>query len=604
MHGCRWLVALVVGIGVLAGAGPVFAAQVVYAPNISANDVSVLDAVAGAPDGAAIPVAAGPYSVAVTSDATRVYVSNFNANAVSVIDAATRAIVATVPVGVEPFGVAMSPDDSLVYVANFQSNTVSVLAAATDTVIATIPVGSSPYGVAVSPDGTRAYAVNESSDDVTVIDTATSTVIDTIAVGGAPLWPTLTPDGTRLLVTSQFSGLWAIDPLTDTVVATGGSPASSIGAEISRDGATAYLGAAGELAVVGLPSLAVSRTVSLTDNPLGIGLTADGARLFFKGNVGTWLVDTAPGGAVTQLDGSPGAGVAVSPAQLAPAFTATPAGSHAQLDASSSIATDGVAEYRWDFGDGRTQTTTVPLADHGYAAAGTYTVRLTLLGADGCDANVFTGRTATCHVGPAAQHQVTVSAPDASTPPASPPMPASAPIPAPCRRAIVLTDVSWHGGKVDVAGVAAAPYAGQPVAILRGDTILAHATVAQDGSFRTTLKLAPRGRLQAVVAGQRSLALKVTRQLQITGRRALSQGRVRVTGHLPGGRQTVALHVQTGCTPSPSHIVRSIHADRRGRFAVTLAAPSTDVAVYRLASRRPRSVSLPVVLEAAGSVSR
>ena len=164
----------------------------------------------------------------------------------------------------------------------------------------------------------------------------------------------------------------------------------------------------------------------------------------------------------------------------------------------------------------------------------------------------------------------------------------------------MLTDVSRHGGKVDVAGVAAARYAGQPVAILRGEAILAHATVAQDGSFRTTLRLAaPHGRLQAVVAGQRSLALKVTRQLQITGRRALSQGRVRVTGHLPGGRQTVALRVQTGCTPSPTHTMRSIHADRRGRFAVTLVAPSTDVAVYRLASRRPNSVSLPVVLEAA-----
>jgi YVTN family beta-propeller protein len=600
MHGRRWLVALVVGMGALAGAGPVSAAQPVYVPNIGTNDVSVLDAVTGSPDGAAIPVGVGPYSAAVTSDGTRVYVSNINADAVSVVDAATRTVVATIPVGTGPIGVAMSPDDSLVYVANFYANTVSVLAAATDTVIATIPVGSGPYGVAVSPDGTRAYVVNEFGGGVTVIDTATSTVIDTIAVGSIPLWPTLTPDGTRLLVTSQSSGLWEIDPATDTVVSTLGSPASSIAAEISRDGDTAYLGASGEIAVVGLPSLTVSRTIPLTDNPIGVGLTADGARLFFSGNVGTWVVDTA-GGAVTQLDGSPGYGIAVSPAQLAPAFTATPAGSHAQLDASSSIATDGVAEYRWDFGDGSTLTTTVPLADHGYAAAGTYTVRLTLLGADGCDANVFTGRTATCHVGPAAQHQVTVSAPDVSTPPASSQTPVSPSMPAPCRRAIVLTDVSWHGGKVDVAGVAAARYAGQPVAIVRGDRILAHATVAEDGSFRTTLSVATRGvRLQAVVAGERSLALKVTRELRITSRRALSGGRLRVSGRVPGGSQAVTLHVQTGCTPSPSRTVRRIHADARGRFTVTLAAPSTDVAVYRLASRRPRSVSLPVVLEAAG----
>ena len=97
MHGCRWLVALVVGVGALAGAGPVSAAQVVYVPNVSTNDLSVLDAVTGAPDGAAIPVGAGPLFVAVTSDGTRVYVSNAGANAISVVDAATRAVVATIP---------------------------------------------------------------------------------------------------------------------------------------------------------------------------------------------------------------------------------------------------------------------------------------------------------------------------------------------------------------------------------------------------------------------------------------------------------------------------------------------------------------------------
>jgi YVTN family beta-propeller protein len=603
MQGRRWLAAVAAVTYALALASPVRAGQTVYAAEVGANRVVVLDAATAAPDGAAIPVGSGPLGVAVASDGARVYVSNRSSNTVSVIDAATRSVVATIPVGSLPYGVALSPDDSRLYVANQGSNTMSVIDTASETVVATVgTTGSAPSGVAVAPDGARVYVVNQFGNTVDVVAAAINTIIDTIAVGGSPLDPSFTPDGSRLLVSTQSGGLQAIDPATDTVVATI-PPAFGVSVAANRDGTVAYYAATSGgptlgITALSLPSLTPMHTTPVTDNPIGKALTADGSRLFFGGNLGTWLMDTSSGGSVTQLGTAPSYALAVSPAQLAPAFTASTEGSRARLDASSSIATDGVGEYRWDFGDGATETTSSPVVEHDYGAAGTHTVRLTLRGADGCESDVFTGQTATCRVEPPAQRSIAVGAPRA---PAAAPGTAAAPMPAPCDRAIVLTDVLWHDGKVSVVGVADARYAGQPVAIVRGERVVGHATVVGDGSFRATLTLARRGpRIQAAVAGRRSSAMKVTRQLRLTGRRALADGSVRVTGRTPSGGGSVAVRAQSGCTPSASRTVRTIHADHSGRFAVTFPAPTSpgDVAVYRLASRRPLSYSLPVVLSA------
>ena len=86
--------------------------------------------------------------------------------------------------------------------------------------------------------------------------------------------------------------------------------------------------------------------------------------------------------------------------------------------------------------------------------------------------------------------------------------------------------------------------------------------------------------------------------LRITGRRALSGGRLHIIACAPGSRGAVEVRVQRRCVPSSTRTVRRVNADRRGRVAVTLAAPSAaaaDTAVYRLATRRPRSFSLPVL---------
>ena len=163
-----------------------FAQPFAYITNEFDGTVSVINTATNTITGT-VPVGAGPFGVAVSSDGSRIYVANTNDDTVSVIDGATNSIVTTVSVGAGPYGVAVSPDETRVYVANASNTTVSVIDGATNSIVTTVSVEARPLGVAVTPDGTRVYVANASNSTVSVIDTATNGVVATLNVGSGPV---------------------------------------------------------------------------------------------------------------------------------------------------------------------------------------------------------------------------------------------------------------------------------------------------------------------------------------------------------------------------------------------------------------------------------
>ncbi|WP_081077670.1 YncE family protein [Burkholderia stagnalis] len=166
-------------------AGEAVAQQHAYVANARSNTISVIDESTNV-IATTIAVGAGPVSIAILPDGTRVYVANSISNNLSVIDTTSNTVVATIPVGLGPVSIAFTPGGGRAYVANARAQSVSVIDTGTLKVIATVQVGNQPNKVAVSPDGTSVYVTNGADNSVSVIATATNTVKTTVGVGKIP----------------------------------------------------------------------------------------------------------------------------------------------------------------------------------------------------------------------------------------------------------------------------------------------------------------------------------------------------------------------------------------------------------------------------------
>jgi DNA-binding beta-propeller fold protein YncE len=189
------------------------------------------------------------------------FTANGGTDDVSVIDV-RRAVagdagaeIARIPVAVGPWGLAVSPDGRWVAVANRENartgaegNTVSILdvdksiAGAKDAEVARVLVGtnnpsvaSRPFGVAFTPDGHRIVATNFRSNNISILDVdrllaaqpAETARIALATPNGAPPRPrgvVVTPDGRYAVITgaprgaSNSSVLWILDLASHTVV--------------------------------------------------------------------------------------------------------------------------------------------------------------------------------------------------------------------------------------------------------------------------------------------------------------------------------------------------------------------------------------------------
>lgn len=191
-----------------------------------------------------------------------VFVANGGTDDVSVIDVAKAlardpgAEIARIPVAVGPWGMAMSADGSLVAVANRESartgvegNSVSVLdveksaAAAKDAEVARVLVGSNnpsaqtrPFGVAFTPDGSRLVVSNFRSNNVSIVDVKKALAgelgaeiarVPLATPAGGPSRPrgiVVTPDGKYAAITGAARGtpasgvVWVLDLASNKVV--------------------------------------------------------------------------------------------------------------------------------------------------------------------------------------------------------------------------------------------------------------------------------------------------------------------------------------------------------------------------------------------------
>jgi YVTN family beta-propeller protein len=357
-----------------------------YVSNLASGEVVPIDVAANT---AGTPISVpSPYGVAITADGSRVYVSDQGGN-VYAIDVATNAVVVgPIAVGSGARAIAVTPDGALLYVANAFDDTVSVIDTATNLVIATIAVGNDPEGIAVTPDGAFVYVANSFSDDVSVIDVKTNSVVATVSTSGGNAIA-VTPNGATAYSVAGDGSATPIDVATNVA-----GPSIPVGDFLSDiailpNGATGYAVSSGNLSSGLVPIDPATNTAgglfSIGDNPEALA-----------------IVPNQPPHASFAHAPEPGT-----------------AGSGVSFDASSSTDSDGsVARYDWDFGDGATAPDGGATPSHTYAAAGTYTVTLTLTDDEGCSTQiVFTGQTAYCNGSALARttRTVTVAAGDKKT---------------------------------------------------------------------------------------------------------------------------------------------------------------------------------------------
>lgn len=295
---------------------------------------------------AGIPISAGmvPYSIAINPEGTKAYVSNHLSGTITPIDLITNTPGDPITVGSMPFGVAISPDGKTVYVANSGSKTISPIDVETQQAGIPIPVGIFPSGIAITPDGKTAYVTNTGSNNVTPIDLATHQPRIPIQVGINPAGIAIAADGKMAyVVNASTNNVTPVDlnlniPLAPIPV--GQTPACIT---ITPDCKTALVTNQGSnsVTIIDLTTHTPIMVIPVGNVPFGVAITPDQA---------------------------PVASFKPIPA---------PIGHPTIFDASASTSPSGeVVGFEWDFGDGHTLVTGVPIITHTYAVEGNYNVSL------------------------------------------------------------------------------------------------------------------------------------------------------------------------------------------------------------------------------------
>ena len=369
-----------------------------------------------------------PQAVAITPDGRKALVTSAGTNTIAVIDLTQSPLVpAYVSVGATTAGVAITPDGTKAYVTNPDSSTVTPIILATNIPGTPIPVGHGPQGIAITPDGTKAYVCNSIDGTVTPISLVNDTPGTPFSVGHNYTSIAITPDGTKAYVTgSNHDTVTPISLADDTL----GDDISLLSTytdfvAISPDGIKAYVSQySGDVTPIIVETDTPGTSFPVEENNNSrcvISFMPDGTKAYIigliagVGNVTPITVETDTPGTSVSIGNDP-RGIAITPDQ-APTASFTASVSPGTLTVSfngsaSSSPVGSIATYAWDFGDGRTGSSST--ASHTYDSAGTYAVILTVTNTAGTSTQqTFTGQTVSNNGGPSAEFSriVTVGSP-------------------------------------------------------------------------------------------------------------------------------------------------------------------------------------------------
>ena len=243
---------------------------------------------------------------------------------------------------------------------------------------------------AITPDGHRLYLVCQDTDEIYGF---------AIGAGGGltplPRSPYTVSDFPEGIATSPDGRyVWVASPgLGHVPEGPGAVSGFTIGFQRRPDGGTRITGQGRAF------------PVGITVQPNGNFVYVSGGDAY--GQLNAFRVGST--GRLFPLAGSPfrtgGVGPAFNSASVRPnqgptaAFTTTVNGRFAAFGAAASTDSDGtVTQYRWDFGDGTSQTTTVPQTTHTYPSPGTFHVTVAVTDNEGCSTTfIATGQAVLCN---------------------------------------------------------------------------------------------------------------------------------------------------------------------------------------------------------------
>ncbi|MGK2854262.1 MAG: Ig-like domain-containing protein, partial [Microbacteriaceae bacterium] len=276
----------------------------------------VIDTINGAVLG---PINIGGHvaGLAITPDGKKLYAANLDARNIAVIDTATGLVTKTIALaGKTPLAMAISPTGKTVYAStgvldeflqpvrdaagNYIPATITKISTSTDKVTDTVTaVGTQPTTIVVSPDGKKVYVVSLHFDSQasgiagsTVHAFASTAKKGTVinGLGAGPMTVAVSADNTKLYVTGANSPLYTVETKKYTVVGTADIGLDALTVTTSKDGSLLLVsGTDGRIGVFDAKTLTRLSSVELDEETYSafapFTLSPDGMRAYtFNGD--------------------------------------------------------------------------------------------------------------------------------------------------------------------------------------------------------------------------------------------------------------------------------------------------------------------------------